>query len=194
MERKPVSTLSHLDHVRRARRLLDELLHDGVIRHDEYVRLLRGATVDEVVRPSRIAVTAATMRLTLDRLLVAIDAMQLRRDHEYVEHRGLVALGTEPLFNYLLQQWQTHPASGRVVFRQLHAARPEVVRAVNQRVCFSSALDRRRCVLLDIARAREFVAEAMTSPETPELAGTPCIGAHPASEVAEPGRRNDAQT
>jgi len=172
------SAVNHLERVRRARRLLADLLRDGVIRRDEYLRFLRN-TVAEVPTLSlpRVAVTERDLRVTLERILVALDTGQLVPGSDVTEHllragpfpeaSGLVAIWTHALLSHLERAWGMRPSDARDLLRQLRVAQPLVVPAVNERVAFGPRRERKRCVLLDVERARAFVAE----PEPPPAAG-----------------------
>jgi hypothetical protein len=164
------SAVNDLERVRRARRLLADLLRDGVIRRDEYLRLLRNTMADAVVLSlPRVSVTEREMRVTLDRVLVALESEQLVRGRDVTEHMtrespfpeasGLLAIWTNALLSHLERAWSARPTDTREILRQLRQAHPEVVRAVNERVPFGPRRERKRCVLLDVERARAFVAE-----------------------------------
>jgi hypothetical protein len=168
------SAVNDLERVRRARRLLADLLRDGVIRRDEYLRLLRNTMADAVVlRLSRASVTEKDMRVTLSRVLVALDTGQLVRGRDVTEHltregpfpetSGLLAMWTNALLSHLERAWSARPTDTREIFRQLRQAHPGIVSAVNERVPFGPRRERKRCVLFDVERARAFVAE----PEPP---------------------------
>jgi hypothetical protein len=157
--------------LRRTRRLLMNLVREGVIHRSEYGRLMRRTLIDSfVVDGPRYGTQSASGRDVMRQLLELVDRGAFVKGVDLVDWNqlhGCVAISTRAAYEAFGKEWSIGDAALREALRAVQADHPHIVVGLSEKVLFRSKHDRRRAIVIHLENARRFAACGDPTPQDP---------------------------